>query len=183
MSVGAFTERFEIDDPDFEGWRALDPPGDLSPTSSTSVVWESRWPIKPDLVMEGGNAAISALDEIDFSESLSLLTTYYLPNIRQFTGTGETSAAVSLAARLAAMIQSRYPELWPETIRALIVNSCAWTNAMLCRVPQDGSRGASENLVRCYGFGTPNVRLALESATNAAAVVSQGTIQPYEKTA
>lgn len=181
LSVGAFTERFEIDDPDFDGWKALAPPGDLSPTSSTSVVWEPRWPIKPDLVMEGGNAAISALNEIDFSESLSLLTTYYLPHIRQFTATGETSAAVSLAARLAAMIQSRYPELWPETIRALIINSCSWTDTMLSRVPQDGSRGASDVLVRCYGFGRPNVRLALESASNAATVVTQSTIQPYEK--
>ncbi len=95
--------------------------------------------------MEGGNAAISALNEIDFSKSLSLLTTYYLPHIRQFTATGETSAAVSLAARLAAMIQSRYPELWPETIRALIINSCSWTDTMLSRVPQDGSRGANHH--------------------------------------
>jgi hypothetical protein len=180
LSVGAFTERFEIDDPDFEGWKALAPPGDLSPTSSTSVVWETHWPIKPDLVMEGGNAAISALDQIDFSDSLSLLTTYHLPQIRQFTATGETSASTSLTARLAAMIQARYPQLWPETIRALIVNSCNWNNAMLSRVPQDGSRRSRETLARCYGYGAPNIRLALESATNAVTLIVQSSIQPYD---
>jgi hypothetical protein len=179
LSVGAFTERFEIDDPDFEGWKALAPPGDLSPTSSTSVVWEPRWPIKPDLVMEGGNAAISAVGQIDFSDSLSLVTTYHLPQIRQFTATGETSASTSLIARLAAMIQARYPQLWPETIRALIVNSCSWNNTMLSRVPQDGSRRSRETLARCYGYGAPDIRLALESATNAITLIVQNSIQPY----
>jgi hypothetical protein len=181
ISVGAFTERFEINDPDFEGWKPLAPPGDLSPTSSTSVVWEPRWPIKPDLVMEGGNAAISAHNHVDFAESLSLVTTYHLSHVRQFTATGETSAAVSLAARLGAMIQARYPNLWPETVRALIINSCAWTDAMLARVPQDASRRARETLVRCYGFGRPDARLALESASNAVTLIAQSTIQPYEK--
>jgi hypothetical protein len=181
LTVGAFTERFEIDDPDFEGWKVLAPPGDLSPTSSTSAVWEPRWPIKPDFVMEGGNAAISAIAEIDFSDSLSLLTTYYQPQIRQFAATGETSAAVSLGARLAALVQAPYPQFWPETIRALIINSCAWNSAMLSRILQDGSRKARETLVRCYGFGTPNTRLALESADNAVTLIAQSTIRPYEK--
>jgi len=52
---------------------------------------------------------------------------------------------------------------------------------MLSRVPQDGSKGSRETLVRCYGFGRPNVRLALESASNAVTLVTQSTIQPYEK--
>ncbi len=41
-----------------------------------------------------------------------------------------TSAATAQAARLAAIVQAEYPNLWPETARALIVHSAEWTQAM-----------------------------------------------------
>ena len=37
--------------------RRLLPEGGLSPFSTTSLTWEPRWPLKPDVVFEGGNAA------------------------------------------------------------------------------------------------------------------------------
>jgi hypothetical protein len=181
LTVGAFTEFFEIDDADYTGWEALAPRGDLSPTSSTSVVWQPRWPIKPDVVMEGGNVGFSPSGQSDYIASLSLLTTYYKPLVRQFTATGETSAAATQVARLAAMIQARYPDLWPETVRGIIIDSANWNDAMLKRLPQDGSLRPKEHLVRCYGFGVPNFQRALNSAGNAATLVVQQAVQPYEK--
>lgn len=56
LTVGAHTELDETPtDPDFAGWRTLVPAGELSPHSRTSVSFPRRWPIKPDICMEGGN--------------------------------------------------------------------------------------------------------------------------------
>jgi hypothetical protein len=57
ITVGAFTEKFVITDPTYEGWEPVAPVGDLCPTSRTSVSWERKWPLKPDVVLEGGNWA------------------------------------------------------------------------------------------------------------------------------
>ena len=59
ITVGAFTEKFVITDPTYEGWEPVAPVGDLCPTSRTSVSWEQKWPLKPDIVLEGGNWAAS----------------------------------------------------------------------------------------------------------------------------
>ena len=57
VTVGAHTEKVEISDPRFANWQPLAAAGDLCPTSRTSVTWGHQWPIKPDIVMEGGNWA------------------------------------------------------------------------------------------------------------------------------
>jgi hypothetical protein len=41
-----------------------------------------------------------------------------------------TSAATAQVARIAAAISADYPELWPETVRALVVHSAEWTAVM-----------------------------------------------------
>ncbi len=61
LTVGAFTEKVNIEDRDLQGWDPVAEYGDLCPTSRTSLAWpadtRNGWPIKPDLVMEGGNYA------------------------------------------------------------------------------------------------------------------------------
>ena len=44
ITVGAFTEKFVITDPTYEGWEPVAPVGDLCPTSRTSVPWERSGP-------------------------------------------------------------------------------------------------------------------------------------------
>jgi Subtilase family len=96
LTVGSYTEMTTIDEPQFGGWTCIAPPGGLSPTSTTSCIWQSQWPVKPDIVMEGGNKATSpARTQTDFTDSLSLLTTFHDPATRTFTSTGETSAAAA----------------------------------------------------------------------------------------
>ena len=55
LAVGAFTEKTTIVESDYTHWEVIGEQGGLSPASCTSHVWSDRsWPIKPDIVMEGG---------------------------------------------------------------------------------------------------------------------------------
>jgi hypothetical protein len=123
LTVGAFTEKVDIIDPTFAGWQPIAPAGELSPRSRTSVVWDSQWPIKPDVVFEGGNLAHDGRQPGEGIDDLQLLTTFYRPELRHFTTLSDTSAAAALAANMAGMILAERPRLWPETVRGLIVHS------------------------------------------------------------
>jgi hypothetical protein len=80
LTVGACTERAVIDDEQYDSWTPLSPSGELSPYSTTSVGFATSWPVKPDIVMEGGNIGINGSDEIhDEIPDLLPLTTYYKP--------------------------------------------------------------------------------------------------------
>lgn len=74
LTVGAFTEKAILVDPTYAGWEPIAPVGDLSPTSRTSLTWEKKWPIKPDIVLEGGNWAALG-DQCDCPDDLGLLNT------------------------------------------------------------------------------------------------------------
>ncbi len=182
LTVGAFTDRTTIDEPSFRGWTSVAAAGDLSPTSTTSCIWQGQWPIKPDIVMEGGNMALSPNGkEADFPDSLSVLSTHHQPQIRQFCATGDTSAATAAAARLGAIVRAEYPGLWPESVRAVLVDSAEWTPRM--RAQLEGATGAEgiEHLVRCFGYGVPNLERALWSAGNALTLIVQDELQPFEQ--
>lgn len=179
LTVGAFTERWQIEGEDFAGWTPIAQPGDLSPSTSTSSSWEAPWPLKPDVVLEGGNAGRSPDGEmVDLLDSLSLLTTYHRLNERPFTMFGETSAASALVARMASILQSQYSAFWPETIRALIVHSAVWTSTMLQRFGPE-NKGDHERLIRQCGFGVPSLQRALWSANNRLTLIIQEAFQPF----
>ena len=55
LTVGAYTDLVEITEPDVVDHEAIAPEGALSPYSTTSLTWQDRWPLKPDVVLEGGN--------------------------------------------------------------------------------------------------------------------------------
>ncbi len=57
LTVGAFTEKAAIADTAWDGWSPIAPTGDLSPWSTTSVTFQDAWPIKPEVILEGGNVA------------------------------------------------------------------------------------------------------------------------------
>jgi hypothetical protein len=141
---------------------------------------KTAWPLKPEIVFEGGNAARSPDGEITQPDSLSLLTTNYRTIDRLLTTFGDTSAASALVSRMAATLQSRYREFWPETIRALIVHSASWTEAMLERYGTPQSKADCEELIRRCGFGVPSLERALWSANNRLTLVAQESFQPFD---
>jgi len=180
LTVGAITEKCTITDPSYSGWRAMAPAGDLSALSRTSVEWKHDWPIKPDVVFEGGNHGIDpATSEIDNVDDLALLTTFNRPEERAFTVTGDTSAATAQIARMAAQILSDRPDLWPETVRALIIHSAEWTPTMMGHLPPNPSKTDQRLILRRYGYGVPSLDRAVRSLSSDVTMVIESDLQPY----
>jgi len=179
VSVGAFTEKATIHSAEYRDWKPVANAGQLSPASRTSIVWEDRsWPIKPDIVMEGGNLAIDpTTGNADYLDDLMLLTTRTSPTGALLTSTGDTSAATALAARYAAIIWSHYPGVSPESVRGLLVHSARWTAPMLSEFPPE----QRHNRLRVYGYGVPQLDLAIWSARNNATLVIQDSLQPFDQ--
>nr|WP_309402141.1 S8 family peptidase [Aminobacter niigataensis]WMD00078.1 S8 family peptidase [Aminobacter niigataensis] len=176
ICVGAYTEKNVL--PAGEPGTPLAPMGDLAPSSRTAS-WSSHWPLKPDVVFEGGNWLVNGPPPPLQHPALSLLTTdHTFPN-RAFTTCGETSGATALAARAIADLWSDYPALWPETIRAIFVSSARWTPQMLSHLPANPAKGHFAPLFKRYGFGTPDMERARRSASNALTLIVQDTITPY----
>jgi hypothetical protein len=178
LTIGSFTDRVHITDPTFAGWNALAPAGDLGPASLTSTNWEQQWPVKPDVVVEGGNWATDGHD-VDTPDDLGLLTTNFRPAIQQFTILSDTSAATALAANIAARILVTRAEAWPETIRGLIVHSAEWTTRMLEYFAQAATRQQKRALLRRYGYGVPQYDRAVLSALNDTTLIIEDEMQPF----
>ncbi len=181
LTVGAYTEKSSIGDPRWSGWSPLTPPGDLSPWSTTSVMFHDQWPVKPDVVFEGGNVAMNGGSFDNTVPDLCLLSTYYKPMKQSFVLSCATSAATAQVARMAAMISADYPEYWPETVRALIVHSAEWTRAMNTHMDRVKGKRLREKLIRRYGFGVPNISRALRSANDALTLIVQAKIRPFSQ--
>jgi subtilisin family serine protease len=178
LTVGACTERVAIGE---EGFTPLAPLGGLCPSSRTSCCWEDQsWPYKPDLCAEGGNYAVDAAGRRDCLDELQLLTTAMTSDGRLLGLMRDTSAATAQVARLAAILQARYPELRPETIRALLVHSARWTPAMEAAAP-GARKDAVQRRLRCFGYGVPNLGRAIASRDNQVSLIYEGALQPFRQ--
>ncbi len=177
LTVGSYTRKDRINAEQWPGWNPLAVNGAMAPSNSTSETWETQWPNKPDIVMEGGNLAHREND-VDFIDSLQLLTTHKDGRINIFQTFGDTSASVALASKMAAELKTEYPDYWPETIRGLMVHSADWTDAMLegRNLKLEADRRA---LLRSVGYGVPILEKAKRSANYSLTLIAQRTIQPY----
>jgi hypothetical protein len=191
VTVGAYAEFNQIADPVFSkaGFKPLAGHNQLCPYSKTSITWEKEWPNKPDILCCGGNLATNG-QEITNCEDLAILTTSNQINAKRFSTIDATSAATAQAAYLASQIYAQYPnhQLWPETVRALLVHSATWPKPLLekfmcdkkhytqdCKHP---SRQNTSNLLRTCGYGIPNLETALHCFSNNVCMVIQGELQP-----
>jgi hypothetical protein len=186
LTVGAYAEHDAMDHaPDiFRGYVPVARRGELSPTSRTSVSFDQkRWPFKPDVVAPGGNLARTPDGTgVDTPENLATLTTrMQRPGEGFFTTTRDTSAATARVAAIAADIRMVYPHLRPETVRALVVHSAEWTDAMWSRIDAAPTKKDAVNLLRRYGMGVPSLERATRSAANALTLVDEAVIHPYER--
>jgi len=182
LTVGALTEKAVISDSKWARWQPVARPGDLSPWSTTGVTFAPAWPIKPDVVFEGGNVVTNAKGEVSFPcADLDLLSTYFRPAEKAFVLSRATSAATAQAARLAAIVSAEYPIYWPETLRALVVHSAAWSAQMQTHLRGASGKRARVTLVQRYGFGVPSAERALRSANDALTLVAQSSIRPFSK--
>lgn len=180
MTVGAHTD-LAVPDREWDGWLPVAQAGELSPWSTTSVPFAESWPIKPDVVFEGGNAVHDGNGQFSAGvPALSVLSTHWKPIEKLFVLSNATSAAANQVARIAGAITAEYPEFWPETVRALIVHSAEWTPVMSRNLRGAGDRKRARlRLVRRYGFGVPNLERALRSANDALTLVAQAALSPF----
>lgn len=183
ISVGAYTCLCNIDDPNYPDAKTVAGPNEISPFSSTSMMWESKWPIKPDILMEGGNLhkTNDPLIPISRHDSLELLTTSARTRTELFTTINATSAASAKASNLIAKMASKYEEFWPETLRGILINSADWPIEIQKQFNFGKSKTELSKLLRICGYGVPNEERALFSLNNALTYVAQSTIQPYKR--
>ena len=195
LTVGAYTMKNVTRDPSLQvGYEVLAKVGELSPFSRTSMNWGNDvWPIKPEVVFEGGNVLRHAGDD-EFSckvPDLVLMTTRNSVTTPLYTYHNATSAATALAARFAAQIQSRYPDARPETVRALMVHSAEWTPQMKAQyklmvgLPPTANlqKNNYAELLRFCGYGVPRIDRALNSHETAFTLIKEDRLHPYKKVA
>jgi hypothetical protein len=182
VTVGAYTNLTGIpDDPAYQSWTPLAGEGELSPHSRTSTLFnQSRWPIKPDICMEGGNVLTDGAGGFEDKHPLLSLRSAGIANDLALTSANATSAATAQASRLAARTIARYPDYWPETVRGLLTHSAEWSPSM--RAELDGAPGKTDRLqlLRRYGWGIPDEQALLTSAAAAVTLVVQDEFVPFE---
>lgn len=181
VTVGGYTDKIHIAEPELFDHTPLADAGDLSPFTRTSTLWTSgrNRPIKPDIVMEAGNRAVDASKTtVVDTNSLSIATSGPEVDKRPLVPFRATSAATAEAARLAGRLMVANPDYWPETIRALMIHGAEWTEKMRFSLDPLGKTDASK-LLRHFGYGVPTYERAVASAQNHLALVAQSEIQPY----
>jgi hypothetical protein len=180
LTVGAYTEKVVVNDQTYANHTPLANVGELSPHSTTSMVWEKIWPFKPDVVFEGGNLLKAPDNSIIEHKDLELLSTSKSFNIKPFSTINATSAATAQASWFAAKIAYSYPNAWAETIRGLIVHSANWKTAMLNQLNViQNNRNDYRKVLKVFGYGVPDLDSALYSQESALTFIAEETIQPF----
>jgi hypothetical protein len=181
LTVGAYNQHIRIADERLRDYQPVADSEELSPYSSTSLLWDRKWPIKPEILCSGGNIASDG-ENLTECADLSLLTTHARPLNRLFSTIHGTSSATAQAAWMAAQITSEYPDIWPETVRALLVHSARWTNKMKKQFLNDGKKASGRrNLLRACGYGVPHLDQAIQCKDNSVNLVIEAEIQPFIK--
>lgn len=180
LTVGAYTKKVIVNDQTFNTYTPLAPSEGLSPFSSSSTIWEKKWPVKPDFVFEGGNLLRAPDDSLSQHYDLELLSTSKkFATGKSFDTFSATSAATAQASWFAAKVASEYPDVWPETIRGLMVHSAEWTETMFNQFGLQGNKTDVGKLMKIFGYGVPNIERAMYSSESGLSMIAQETIQPF----
>ncbi|AWL07735.1 S8 family serine peptidase [Massilia oculi] len=142
-------------------------------------------PIKPEVLFEAGNMASDEGGFCGWDPSMSLLATGSDVVAEPLVPFWATSAATGVAGNFVGRLQAALPTLWPETHRALIVDSARWPEPIRKNFVgtgahwKGGSKSKKQQLLREYGYGVPDIERAIFSAQNDATLIAQSEIQPF----
>ncbi len=186
ITVGSYTDKTQIETSVYSDYTPVANRGGVSPFTSSSIMWEkSKWPIKPEVVFEGGNLGHnpneSFLNGYSELEDLDMITTCKdFMTGKSLIATNMTSPATAQAAWMLANIQHNCPQLWPESIRALLIHSAVWTDEMIKTfIPSNPTKNDYRNLIRVCGYGVPDLERAVYSAQNSVNLIIEDKLQPF----
>ncbi|MFH6969870.1 S8 family peptidase [Flavobacterium sp. FlaQc-28] len=175
ITIGAFTEKV------LPNSNTVANKFELSPYSRTSNSWGNFWPIKPEVVFEGGNLEKLQDGSVNYHEDLDIISTSTNSSVNAFSRFNATSAATAFASNFLAKLRDVYPNAWPETLRALMIHSSSWSEGMINQFQIDLRKvGDKQKLLRTVGYGIPNLEKAIECKSNYLTFISEETLQPYK---
>jgi hypothetical protein len=169
LTVGAYTAKTRLPpEADYAEARAVAPAGGAAPHTTTGAPGKG-WAVKPDIVLEGGNVALSESMADSSAETLVTLTTSHRHIVNALGLANMTSEASARAARMAADVWNADATLRPETVRGLLVHSASWMPAMRDQFNE-------HDLFLACGYGVPDVDFARTCAADRATVIIEDTM-------
>lgn len=193
LTIGGYTTKETVAFEDF-GLQPLVGANNLSPFSLQSdMLPRDLTPIKPEVLFEAGNMLADQSGFCAWNPSVSLLTAGSDVAVEPLTPFWATSAATGMAGNFLGRLEAALPELWPETHRALTVQSADWPAPIRkffigrgehwTTGKAVGGKAAKQALVRRYGYGVPDLERAVLSARNDLTLTAQAEIQPFANSA
>lgn len=145
-------------------------------------------PIKPEVLFEAGNMLSDATGFCDWHPAVSLLAPGSDVVAEPLVPFWATSAAVGMAGNFIGQLQASLSDLWPETHRALTVDSARWPEPIRkqfigrgahWKTGKNATKAKVQEMLREVGYGVPDITRAIMSARNDTTMIAQAEIQPY----
>ncbi|MGA0615661.1 S8 family peptidase [Paracoccus sp. KR1-242] len=185
LTIGGFTRK-ETPPANPPGLKPVVPANHRSPFSLGSQTLSSDLtPIKPEVLFEAGNMIANAAGDCGWEPSVSLLAPGSNVLHEPLVPFCATSAAAGMAGHFVGALQAALPDLWPETHRALAVDSAHWPEPIRKRLIgtgqhwKTGTKAAKQAILREVGYGVPDLQRAINSASNDVTLIAQAPIQPF----
>lgn len=185
LTIGGFTRK-ETPPKSPPGLKPVVPANHRSPFSLGSQALSSDLtPIKPEVLFEAGNMIADPSGDCGWESSVSLLAPGSNVLHEPLVPFWATSAAAGMAGHFVGALQAALPDLWPETHRALAVDSAHWPEPIRKRLIgrgqhwKTGGKGQKQAILREVGYGVPDIQRAINSASNDVTLIAQAPIQPF----
>lgn len=176
ISVGALTRKVGIIDKNYIDRKPLASFGQISPYTPCSQSWNL---VKPDIIMEGGNALDSGGYLSPAVDELNMVSPCVKSTGEKFDCMYATSGASALAARLASIIQHEHPKLSALAIRGLMIHSAEWSKEMKDQFLTTEGKIDKDGLLNACGYGEPDLGRAVASYNNAATFIIERDFSPF----
>ena len=188
LTIGGFTRK---DTPPTKppGLKPVVPANHRSPFSLGSQSLSSDLtPIKPEVLFEAGNMIADPSGDCDWGPSVSLLAPGSNVISEPLVPFWATSAAAGMAGHFVGALQAALPDLWPETHRALMVDSAHWPEPIRklligrgdhWKTGKNATKAKKQEILREVGYGVPDLQRAINSASNDVTLIAQAPIQPF----
>lgn len=185
LTIGGFTRKEQppAPPPHFE---PVVPANHRSPYSRGSQsLPDDLTPIKPEVLFEAGNMLSDASGFCGWDLSVSLLAPGSDAVTEPLVPFWATSAAAGIAGNFVGRLHAALPGRWPETHRALAVDSARWPQPIRRKFIgrgaswKSGSKAEKQQILREVGYGVPDIDRAILSASNDVTLIAEAEIQPF----